>query len=86
MTEKTLSIGLVTFRFQLHLAESFFRVPTVGSLSGMEVLLYDGEGSSQQSVEMAFHTFGALLQHSPHTLQKVSPDFLLKGEVVSCLV
>ncbi len=48
-----------------------------------DVLIYDGEGSSEESVLMAWHTFTKVLDHSSYNVRKISPEFLLKGTVVS---
>ena len=51
-------------------------------IEGNNVLLYDGEGSSEQSVTMAFHTFKKLLENTTFNLQKINPDTILKGNMI----
>ena len=51
-----------------------------------DVLLYDGEGSSEQSVLMAFHTLKNLLDNTPYNVQKISPDTILKGNIIATFV
>ena len=46
------------------------------------VLLYKGEGSSEQSVTMAFHTFKKLLENTTYNVQKINPDKILKGNMI----
>ena len=44
------------------------------------VLLYEGEGSSEQSIKMAFHTFKNMVDASIYNVQKINPDLILKGK------
>ena len=49
------------------------------SVSRKNILLYEGEGSSAQSVRMAFHTFKYLYENTAFSIQKISPELILEG-------
>ena len=49
------------------------------SVSRKNILLYEGEGSSAQSVRMAFHTFKYLFENTAVSIQKISPELILEG-------
>ena len=49
------------------------------SVSRKNILLYEGEGSSEQSVRMALHTFKYLLENTTFSVQKICPELILEG-------